>query len=155
MIVKTQDFIAGAAWLVVGSYVAIHAYGMGLGRLHSPGPGFIFFLAALLLVALSIVDMAGALARRSSSDKGETHVWSGVRWRKILVLLGGVAAYVYLFSLLGFVTSTFLLMLLLFKGIEPTRWWAALASAFVTTVFSYLIFKVWLGVPFPTGIPGF
>jgi putative tricarboxylic transport membrane protein len=153
--VKTQSLIASCLWLLVGSYVAIHAYGMGLGHLHSPGPGFIFFLTALLLVALTIVDTAGTLVRKKVAGEGAAHVWSGVRWKKLLVLLGGIAAYVYLFNLLGFAFSTFLLMILLFKGIEPTRWWIAVMSAFITTILSYLIFKMWLGVPFPTGILGF
>jgi putative tricarboxylic transport membrane protein len=153
---KTQDLIGSFLWLLTGSYVTIHAYGMGLGNLHSPGAGFIFFLAALLLVILSVVDLIGTFRRTPEATVGkeESHVWSGVRWKKLLMLLGGIAVYVYVFNFLGFATSTFLLMVLLFKGVEPTRWSIAVASSMLTTVFSYLIFKMWLGVSFPTGILG-
>ncbi len=154
---RTKDLIGSLLWLLAGCYVAIHSYRMGLGRLHQPGPGFIFFLAALLLMILSIVAVAKAIWQKPDAEtgKGAPQVWSGVRWKKILLVLGAAAAYVCIFNTLGFVTSTFLLMVLLFKGVEPTRWQIAILNSIVTTLFSYLIFKLWLGVPFPEGILGY
>ena len=153
---KRQSSISSLLWLLLGSYVAIHAYRMGLGHLHEPGPGFIFFLAALLVVILAVVDMAMSLTANSQTITGTAghQVWAGVQWRRILVVMGGIAAYVYIFDVLGFVASTFLLMLLLFKGVESSAWWKTIISSVITTTSAYLIFKVWLGVPFPGGILG-
>jgi hypothetical protein len=46
-------------WLLIGIITIIKGYQLGLGQVNKPGPGFIFFLAALLLIILSIVDLIG------------------------------------------------------------------------------------------------
>jgi Tripartite tricarboxylate transporter TctB family len=148
---------AAIFWLLVGGAVAIHAYRLGLGHLYEPGPGFIFFLAAGLLIVLSGFNIAQSFSKRAGSDdseKKDLSVWSGIRWKKIVMVLAAISVYIYLFNLTGFGFSTFLLMLFLFKAVEPTRWWVAVCSSIATTVAAYALFKVWLGVPFPTGIFG-
>ncbi len=154
---KRQVRFGSIFWILIGGYVAIHGYWLGLGHLHSPGPGFIFFLAAMVLVVLSVVDLLGTLIGKGSTSPEEekTPAWSGVRWQKILLVLIIVSAYVYFLNRAGFLLSTFFLMFFLFKAIEPTPWWIAILSSIVTTTLSYAIFSRWLGVPFPGGILGF
>jgi hypothetical protein len=154
---KTQSRLASIFWILIGVYVAIHGYWLGLGHLHSPGPGFIFFLAAVLLIVLSATELLITFIENAAmgEEKREAPVWSGVHWQKILLVLIAVSAYVYFLNRAGFLVSTFLLMLFLFKAIEPTRWWIAIFSSIVTTTLSYAIFNRWLGVPFPGGVLGF
>ncbi len=140
-------------WLLMGTFVAVHACQLGLGRLYAPGPGFIFFLAACLLILLSAFHLAHPFQTKKEGDETAS-VWSGVRWKKIFLVLIAVSIYVAVFNTTGFILSTFLLMLILFKAVEPTRWWIALSSSIVTTVAAYVLFKLWLGVPFPAGILG-
>ena len=154
---KIHSRVGSLFWLAIGVYVAGHSYQLGLGRLRHPGPGCIFFMAALLLIILSAVDLAGTLIgkRERERDKMDLLLWSGFRWQKVLLTLGGLSAYTYFFNFAGFSLSTFLLMIFLYKGIEPTRWWIAIGSSLMTTVLSYVIFEVWLEVPFPKGFVGF
>lgn len=153
---KTQVRFESIFWILIGGYVAIHGYWLGLGHLHSPGPGFIFFLAAAVLIVLSAVDLLTPfIGKALIAEEEKTPAWSGVRWQKILLVLIAVSAYVYFLNRAGFLLSTFFLMLFLFKAIEPTRWWIAILSSIVTTTLSYAIFSRWLGVPFPGGILGF
>lgn len=154
---KTQSRFASIFWILIGIYVAIHGYWLGLGHLHSPGSGFIFFLAAVLLIVLSATELLITFTGNAAmgEEKREMPVWSGVRWQKILLVLIAVSAYVYFLNRAGFLLSTFLLMLFLFKVVEPTRWWIAILSSIVTTTLSYAIFNRWLGVPFPGGVLGF
>ena len=153
---KTQSRFASIFWILIGIYVAIHGYWLGLGHLHSPGPGFIFFLAAGLLIVLSATELLTTFGNAArGEEKGQAPVWLGVQWQKILLVLVAVSAYVYLLNRAGFLLSTFLLMLFLFKAVQPTRWWIAIFSSIVTTTLSYAIFKMWLGVPFPGGLLGF
>jgi putative tricarboxylic transport membrane protein len=150
---KTHDRVGSIFWLMMGIYIAIHSYRLGLGHLHQPGPGFIFFLTALLLIILSAIELARTFIGKPKTykEKKEVPIWIGLRWQKILLVLGGASAYVYFFNVAGFFLSTFLLMVFLFKGVEPTKWWIAIVSSLITTVLSYGIFKVWLEVPFPAG----
>jgi hypothetical protein len=53
---------------------------------------------------------------------------------------------------LGFIVSTFLLLLFLFKGLEPQKWRVALVLAAATTAVCYVVFGVFLELQFPPGI---
>lgn len=141
-------------WFIIGGYVTIYAYLLGLGRFRHPGPGFIFLFAGLLLLILSGIDLAGSFIVKPKADKKEHSIWSGLQWQKVLLVLGFLAAYVYFLNITGFLLSTFLLMVFLFKGVEPTNWWIAAVSSLITILISYLVFKVWLSVPLPTGFLG-
>lgn len=144
-------------WLVIAGYVTIHACQLGLGSFRQPGPGLIFFLSGLLLVVLSVIDLAVIFIEKPQKDKDskERAIWAGLRWQKVLLVIGGLSAYVFLFDILGFIPSTFLLMVFLFKAVESIKWWTAILSSLITIVFSYLIFKIWLDVQLPTGFLGF
>jgi cytochrome c oxidase subunit IV len=149
--------VSSIFWLIIGVYIAVHAYQLGLGRFRQPGPGLIFFLAAVFLVILSTIDLANNIIGESQNckDTKDHPVWVELRWHKVLLVLGGLSAYVYFFNIAGFIFSTFLLMIFLFKGVEPTKWWVAIVSSLITTFLSYYIFEIWLEVPFRKGFLGF
>ncbi len=156
---KRNETVSALFWLLVGVVVATHAWRLGLGHLYEPGPGFIFFLSAGLLIVLSTVHLVTSFssADKDRADRGRSNGsnWKGVRWKKLLLLLAGIAVYAFIFNLVGFICATFLLMFFLFKAIEPTHWLTALFSSAVTTGAAFAIFKMWLGVPFPPGMLGF
>lgn len=143
-------------WLAMGIYTTLSAYRLGLGSFRQPGPGFIFFLMALLLTLLSAIDLGTTFFGRSNGGKEEYDepLWIGLRWRKILLVITGMSVYIYVFDFLGFLLSTFLLLVFLFKAVEPTRWWVSILSSLITMLLSYGVFGLWLKVPFPQGILG-
>jgi putative tricarboxylic transport membrane protein len=151
---KVHHQIGSIFWLVVGAFVIIHANQLGLGRLRNPGPGFIFFLSALILVSLAAIDLVVTFFGKAKKEDAKEPIW-GPRWKKVLLVLGALSVYIYLFNFLGFLLSTFLLLVFLFKAVEPTKWWIAIASSLVTILISYCLFNRWLMVPFPSGILGF
>jgi putative tricarboxylic transport membrane protein len=148
---------ASIFWLMIGAYTAIHGYQLGLGRLSHPGPGFIFFVCALALIILGVANLAETHIGKSKKDEQkETYLmWRGVRWRKVLLVLAGLSTYAYIFDIAGFLLSTFLLMVFLYKVVEPTKWWIAIIGSLITVLFSYTVFLKGLRVPFPTGFLGF
>jgi hypothetical protein len=154
---KRQERYAALFWLAVGIVVAVHAFRLGLGHLHTPGPGFIFFLAAGLLIVLSAIHIGRTFAWSPGPEDAEKEArpWAGVRYGKILLVVCSVCAYIFVFNIAGFFLSTFFLMLLMFKAVEPTRWHVAILSSLLTTGAAFAVFKVWLGVPFPAGFLGF
>jgi hypothetical protein len=64
-------------------------------------------------------------------------------------MLLGVSIYAVILNRVGYLVSTFLLMLFLFKGIEPHGWTTAIIATIITTACSYILFGVWLGTQFP------
>jgi putative tricarboxylic transport membrane protein len=143
-------------WFAVGFYVLTSAFKLGIGDVSHPGPGFVFCLAALVLLVLNAVDLFLSLrASLSPTEEKAKPLWRGLRWQKVLIVLGALAAYVYLFNMAGFAIATLLLMLALLKVVEPTPWHIAVTGAVAITLVSYAVFSLWLKVPFPEGALGF
>lgn len=154
-LIKAHHWFVKIFWLAIGVAVAIHAYQLGLGHFRRPGAGFIFFFAALFLVVLAVMDLAIAFIKRTKTDNKEISIWLGVRWQRLILVLMALLSYAYFINILGFVLPTFLLMILLFKILEPTRWWIAIIASVMTTIISYVLFKILLDVSFPKGFIGF
>lgn len=152
---KIHRIIGSVFWLVIAVYVAVTAYQLGLGGFHRPGPGLVFFLAALLLAIFSVVDLAGSFRQGVKGDKEDVLTWSRLQWQKIVLFIVFISAYIYFLNLLGFPVATFLLMTVLFKIAESMKWRVSVFASLITTIVSYVIFKVWLMVPFPSGFLGF
>lgn len=72
----------------------------------------------------------------------------------ILVTVGLLFVYCYMISLVGYLISTFLISLGLFKVIGSYRWRVALFSSIVLIAALYGVFILWLNMPFPVGVFG-
>ncbi len=141
-------------WLALGVYVCIHALVLGIGRPNEPGPGFMFFLGGVLLSLFSIIHVCEAFALKEDRNEPQSPLWAGLKWKKVVMVFVFLCAWTYFFDHLGFFVSTFLLLVLLFRSVEPIKWWVSIFVALVTVVVSYLFFSVWLKVPFPQGFMG-
>jgi hypothetical protein len=70
----------------------------------------------------------------------------------VALVLVALAAYAWALPRAGFLVTTAAVMLVLFKGIEPQRWWVAVAGAVLSAVVAFVVFKVWLGAQLPAGL---
>ena len=61
------DRISGIFWLCFAVLLIIQSYHLGLGTLHKPGPGFLFFWVNIVLGIMSLV----VLIRAWVGKKGE------------------------------------------------------------------------------------
>jgi fumarate reductase subunit D len=46
------------------------------------------------------------------------------------------------------------LMFFLFRAVEPQRWSVVIAGSVVTSLFTYILFRLWLQVQLPMGLWG-
>ena len=65
---KKHQQVSSIFWMLVGVYFTISGYRLGIGSLHKPGPGLIFFLAALLLTILTIINLVGTFRGKRVGD---------------------------------------------------------------------------------------
>ncbi len=144
------DVLSALVWLLIGAGVARAGLDLGLGVLRDPGPGFMLFWVGLVIVALAVA--VGGRGLRAGAPPGTR--WAGVRWTKLAGVTAALAAYGWLLPRLGFLLSTALLLIYLFKAIEPQRWSVAVAGAVASALLAYLVFKVWLGAQLPAGALG-
>jgi putative tricarboxylic transport membrane protein len=61
-------------------------------------------------------------------------------------------AYCFMIPFLGYVISTFLVSIGLFRIYAHFKWYITVMTSMISTTALYLIFILWLKMPFPTGI---
>lgn len=151
---KPYLFIGSVFWLAVGTYTAVNAIRLGIGNLSHPGPGLIFLLASSVLIISSTIDLISCVIRVRVGLTSDPSIWRGRRWQIVLIVMATLSCYTLVFQVVGFTLSTFLLMVFLFRLVEPIKWGKAVISSLVATLLAYVIFRIWLGVPFPGGFLG-
>ena len=143
------DLITYAIWIVFSSAAATESWRLGFGTFVRPGPGFVPFLAAVLLGVLAVVALIQSVLVKSAGRKAE--VFDRRDMLRILLLIAALAGYVLLWDFLGFLAATFLLLLLLYRAVEPLRWRTVLIASALTLAGTYFMFSTLLGARLPAG----
>ncbi len=146
------DQISSLFWFFLGWVLIFLSYRLGLGSLTNPGPGFLPFWCGLFLAGLSlVVFVQSRLDRRRSESKGLRDLWIGTHWAKGVYVVLALVIYTLAFSHTGFLLSTTLLLIFLFKVIEPEKWWIAIGGAILTSLVCFVVFSLCLDVQLPRG----
>lgn len=136
--------IAPVVLLVLGLAAMIGSVALGLGEATRPGPGLWPLLITVLLVGtaagLVVVDVASDYERWT---RGTARITAG---------LLGLAAFIVLFQLIGFVVPAFAMLLLWLRAFGGESWRWSLGLAAGGAVVLHLLFVEALGVPFPDGL---
>ncbi len=148
---KRADRISSIFWMILAIGLIKWGLDLGLGTLAAPDAGFIIFGVGLVMLGLAVAIFTQALF--SKTGPGEIkRLWYGQGWRKVLFVLASLLAYSYFLVPLGFLPATFLLLIFLFKWIEPHQWVTAIGVSAVMVSVTYLVFAYWLGCQLPKGI---
>jgi putative tricarboxylic transport membrane protein len=78
-----------------------------------------------------------------------------MNWVKIALVLLSLVLYAFFLERLGFVLTTFVLLIFLLGWIERTNWARCLGVASAAALGSFAIFELWLKIRLPKGIFGF
>jgi len=143
--------ISAVILLVFSFCVGLKASTFPLGDLKRVGPGFFPIVLSSLMGLLSLLFLITSCMKRA--DQGRIH-WPK-QWFGIGAVLFSLFAYGFLLKILGFSLTTFLFSLGLLKYGYPGKWVIPFGGAVATTFFTLLIFRYWLGTPFPTGWIGY
>jgi len=146
---KKTERIQSLLWGLFGLYIAFAGVQLKLGTPRAPKPGFLIFWMGIIMMVLSA---AFFLQSFSAVQEGKKIRWKGRQWPKGIKLMLALFLYAAVFHWLGFILSTFCLLLFLFKGLEPQRWRVALLLSAVTITICYLVFSVFLELQFPPGL---
>lgn len=150
-IVSRKDFFSAVVLLVFALAFGLQASLYPLGDLKRVGAGFFPLVLAVLMGILSLLLFFVSWPHRQEKRK---FPWPEQCWG-IVSVLAALFAYGFFLKSLGFSVATFLFSFGLLKYGYPGKWVLPLGGALATTFFCLLIFKVWLGTPFPTGILGY
>ena len=144
-----KNIISSLVWMLVAVYVCIKSFELDLGELSNPGPGFMPFLGASMLMILNMI-----LVGMEFNKKGEEYKKLEIKWGKIGAILLGISFYAVFVERLGYNLTTFLAMILFFKACSPAKWGIIILNSCISTIISYLIFDLCLNLRLPKGVLG-
>jgi len=148
------DRISGLFWFIFSVFGAYQSYQLGLGTLHQPGPGFLFFWTGTLVAVLSLAVIVRSFGKPPRIEGKESSLG---KWNvsKVVLVLASLFLYALLLEHLGFLIVTLLLFLLILGVIEKKRGSYTLLVSLIVTAASYLLFEVGLQSQLPKGILDF
>lgn len=150
--IMKSDKITGIFWLIFGLLISQQSYRLNLGGFHRPGSGLFPFLIGLFIaVASSVLLIQSWLSKSVEKEEKEM---KNVPLLRLFLCLISLYAYAVMFEWLGYVPSTFLLILCLLKIAERRGWVTVVITAFLISVTSYLFFETILHAALPRGIFG-
>jgi len=149
---RHRDLYTGIGFLAFAIAVGVQASRYPFGSLRRVGPGFFPLVLALLLGVLSLTLFLKAMHRKETN---------GIEWpgRDAGVALALVVAAIFAYSLLlkplGFLLTTLLFCFVVYRFSDPRGKFRPFIASVVATFLSFLFFRIWLGIPFPTGLLGY
>lgn len=131
---------------LIGSlFFLAYSYALGLGVWNKPGPGLWPFIISALMAVISLT----LLVKEKGSATAEAFT---AKSRMFLYAVGGIAGFIVLFQWLGFLLPGALLLLLWLKYLSRESWRMSVLLAVLVAISFYVVFVVWLKIPFPEDI---
>jgi hypothetical protein len=150
---KVYDQTSSLFWLLVSISVFVESIRLGIGTLQNPGRGFLTFGASGILGILSVILFLRASLRKEEIKAA--HFFAGPLWKRVLLVLIVLVVYSRFMPVLGYLISTFLLMIVLFWILERGKVVFVFVSSILATIVTYFVFSKWLNCQFPDGLFGF
>jgi len=151
---KIHDQISGVFWLGLSIFICIESTKANIGSFRIPGPGFLPFLAAVVLGAFAIIlIVVNSFGRKQ--EREQANLWEDTQWGKVILVFICLFIYTALVTRVGYLITTFGLMVVLFGIREKERLRVKVAISFITALITYFVFHVWLSVQLPKGFISF
>ena len=147
---KKYSILPALFWVGLSVFVMIFSYRMGLGGFHNPGPGLMPFLLGVFLLPISLYLLISPALRKGERDEAPEEEQSRTNYRQIGLILISLFVYAFLLERLGFLITTFIFLVLLFRSVG-NRWRTVLAASTLTVLAAYFVFT-FFGVRFPEGV---
>ncbi|MCX5906572.1 MAG: tripartite tricarboxylate transporter TctB family protein [Deltaproteobacteria bacterium] len=152
---KKSYIISDLAWILLALTVCWGGLKLGFGSFKQPHAGFMPFLSGLLLGVRAFIDLVSGSIHHWREEKEDKAIWANIHWGKLLFTLLLLFLYAAFFSTLGFVIATLLILLFLYRVMEPRPWRIVVVASVITTGLFYVGFKIGLDSQLPRGFLGF
>jgi putative tricarboxylic transport membrane protein len=150
---KKADAITAIVLLAFSAYVIVESLRMKLHSEYGPGPGLFPLGLGVILAVLSLALLWDGINPRKEDKAGRFQNKKGILSAGLVIL--GLIGYALLINWLGYLTTTFVLVLFLMGVVARDHWKTTILTASGVTLLLYLIFQVGLDVQLPKGPFGF
>jgi len=141
------DRTAALFFLVFSLFVCQQSVVIGVGTLSEPGPGLLAFGAGAGLGGLAFLLLIQSIF--SKEKRSEAVPAIGLRKGRFMLICLSLFVYTMAVNWLGFLPSTFVFVIFVFRMVESEKWWRTILEAVLITIGNYLIFVGWLGLGLP------
>jgi putative tricarboxylic transport membrane protein len=148
----SPDRVSGLFWLAFGLLCMYGSIRLGLGTLREPGTGFFPFLTAGFACLMALWVLVRAFLRKKGTEARISSFWQGKQWHQPLIVAILMAGYVLVLEKVGFLLTSFVVLLLMLKLVEKFPWWKAITISVCASGLTYLVFHVLLKTTLPVGI---
>jgi hypothetical protein len=138
-------------WLAFSVLMCVASYRLGLGHLQVPDMGFMPFLASILLGIFSLILFVKACLE---GNKKREKIFNG-KWIRGVFVIIALSIYAWIIPHVGYNIGTFLFMAITFKFAGVPKWWKAICVSLLTTIVTFYLFSLLLGIPLPVSRLGF
>lgn len=152
---KHASVAAAVILLGLAGYILFEVRKLPFGSLRVPQTAFFPSMLAGLLLLFALVALLLALRQTESESGPAPQRIDAEGWSRLGATLAALVVFALALEPIGYLPSTFILMVLLLRAIEAQKWPVVLSVALLTSLLSYFIFARMLGVPLPAGALGF
>jgi putative tricarboxylic transport membrane protein len=148
---KKYEIIPVIFWTGLSIFMMVLSIRLGLGKFHTPGPGLMpFILGILLLIACFYLSIA-AFFKLGGKKEISKEKPGRIDFVKIGLVLFSLFVYALLLEKVGYLITTFLLLIILFRTAGFKRWGSVLIASALAVFLTYFVFTSF-GLRFPEGI---
>jgi len=151
---RKYEIIPYLFWVGLSVFAMVGSYKLELGDFRDPGAGLVPFLLGVVLffisVPMGVKSLFNLQARGEIAKKGTP---GKINFFKVASVALSLFAYCILLRRLGYLVTTTLLFIFLFKTASPRKWRFVIIASVLTAIVTYLGFT-FLGLRFPRGIFG-
>ena len=150
---KINDAIIGALLAVLGAVVLFHVQSFPKIPGQQYGPALFPGTIALGFLVCGVLLMLSGVRNRAGAPWVAAQAWvrSAQHVRAVLVIVAGLAAYIVLADIIGFLILAPVLLFAWFVALG-VRTRTAVIAAIVTTLVIWFVFYKLLRVPLPWGV---
>ncbi|OGP65028.1 MAG: hypothetical protein A2170_02990 [Deltaproteobacteria bacterium RBG_13_53_10] len=147
-----SDRISALFFVGLSLFICEQSVVIGLGTLDTPGSGLLPFCAGAGMGLLALWLVIQAFRSKKTHDEGQGE--GSFRWGKFLLVCVCLFGYAIVVNWLGFVLTTFIVVVALFHLLESKKRWLVVIEAALIAIGNHLFFVKWLGLSLPRGFLG-
>jgi putative tricarboxylic transport membrane protein len=152
---KTIEQVFNIFWIFLGVGICIESVREKLWSASGPGSGFLPFLTGLVIGLIGCVMFVGKRSKDATGEDKEKFWGNPVTRNRVLFLLMALCAMAYLLPILGFLSTSILITVIMIRVLEKKKWTTTWAVSLASGLTIYFLFQFLMQIRLPRGFLGF